>query len=100
MVLKPVLHISGSDGVFFTQSGDDITLGRSGGKAPQPSVIRTMATDWDEEELARGANMHDGPQQYNFEPARREGANEELPRTKENEWRVRLPSKKHIGLTN
>jgi len=27
---------------------------------PQPS-IRTMVTDWDEEELARRANMHDGP---------------------------------------
>jgi len=42
--------------------------------------------------------MARGPQQYNFEPAIREGANEELPRTKENEWRVR--SKKHIGPTN
>jgi len=28
-------------------------------RAPQPS-IRTMATDWDKEELARRANMHDG----------------------------------------
>jgi len=58
-----------------------------------------MVTDWDEEELARRSNMHDGPQPYNFEPARRERANEELPRTdghqsqlnawsEENEWRV------------
>jgi len=31
--------------------------------------------------LARRANMHDGPQPYNCEPARRERANEELPRT-------------------
>jgi len=29
-------------------------------RAPQPS-IRNMATDWDEEEVAR-ANMYDGPQ--------------------------------------
>ena len=43
--------------------------------------------------------MYDGPQQYNFEPVRRERANEELPRTdqsqlnawsEENEWRVAI----------
>ena len=46
-------------------------------------------------------NMYDGPQQYNFEPVRRERANEELPRTdggqsqlnawsEEIEWRVTI----------
>ena len=46
-------------------------------------------------------NMYDGPQQYHFEPVRRERANEELPRTdggqiqlnawsEENEWRVAI----------
>ena len=45
--------------------------------------------------------MYDGPQQYNFEPVRRERANEELPRSdggqsqlnawsEENEWRVAI----------
>jgi len=48
-------------------------------RVPQPS-IRTMATDWDEEELARD-NMYDDPQPYKVKPARRERANEELPRT-------------------
>ena len=58
-----------------------------------------MATDWDEEEVARTTNMYDDPQPYNFEPNRRERANEELPRhdgrqsqlngwSEENEWRV------------
>jgi len=58
-----------------------------------------MATDWDEEEVARTTNMYDGPQLYHFKPIRRERANEELPRpdgrqsqlngwSEENEWRV------------
>jgi hypothetical protein len=59
-----------------------------------------MASNWDEEEVARTTNyIYDGPQPYNFEPVRREGANEELPRidgrqsqlnswSEENRWRV------------
>ena len=59
-----------------------------------------MASNWDEEEVARTTNdIYDGPQPYNFEPVRRERANEELPRTdgrqsqlnswsEENGWRV------------
>ena len=39
-----------------------------------------MATDWDEEEVARTTQMYDGPQPYNIEPNRRERSNEELPR--------------------
>ena len=50
--------------------------------------------------MARTTNdIYDGPQPYNFEPVRRERANEELPRTdgrqsqlnswsEENGWRV------------
>lgn len=60
----------------------------------------TMASNWDEEEVARPTvNIYDGPQPYNFEPFRRERANEEIPRadgrqrqinawSEENDWRV------------
>ena len=38
-----------------------------------------MASNWDEEEVARPTiNIYDGPQPYNFEPVRRERANEEM----------------------
>ena len=61
-----------------------------------------MASNWDEEEVARTTNnMYDGPQPYNFEPFRCERANEEWPKTKgsqtqlnawseENDWRVAI----------
>ena len=49
------------------QFGDDVTLGSCGGELSRSST-RTMATDWDEEELARSTNVYDGPQPYNFEP--------------------------------
>ena len=45
---------------------------------PQSST-RTMATDWDEEEVAGTTDMYVDPQPYNFEPNRRERSNEELP---------------------
>uniref|UniRef100_A0A8C1GBL2 P2X purinoreceptor 7 intracellular domain-containing protein n=1 Tax=Cyprinus carpio TaxID=7962 RepID=A0A8C1GBL2_CYPCA len=40
-----------------------------------------MASNWDEEEVERPTvNIYDGPQPYNFEPFRRDRANEEIPR--------------------
>ncbi len=85
MVSKPVLHVSGDNVLIFLRNS--VMTSRWGAaeeRAPQPS-IRTMATDWDEEELARRANMHDGPQPYNFVPARRERANyQELMAVKAN----------------
>ena len=40
-----------------------------------------MASNWDEEEVARTTvNIYDGPQPYNFEPVRLQRANEKIPR--------------------
>ena len=55
-----------------------------------------MASNWDEEEVARPTiNIYDGPQPYNFEPVRREelaradGRQRQLNAwSEENEWRV------------
>ena len=55
--------------------------------------------------------MYDDPQQYHFEPVRRERANEELPRTdggqsqlnawsEENEWRVAIIQQRALELVN
>ena len=93
--VRPVFGVSIS---ILAQFGDNVTFGSRGGEQPQPS-IRTMAINWDEEDVAKTTNVYNGPQPYNFEPSRHERANEELPRpdgrqrqlngwSEENEWRV------------